>query len=860
MNEQGVLVETLNIEAQFIWTASGDGIVGKSAHLWCAYTGQQEETTRDWGWIEALHPNDREWVRQLWQQAMEHKRFYEAWYRVRNYEGVYHTFLIRCMPMLSDDGTVKEWVGQFVPATAERLLLAADSLPINLLQHSFFEQASIGVVYVSLDGHYLHVNERFCSLTGYSCEELIGRSVTDITLPEDDETSRAYHPQQLAGSRLSYTFEKRYICKNGEMIWTNVTSIMLHLPSKEPLCFFGLVEDITQRKLAEEEQKRLLESERTAGDAERREKQEITALVDQLRGVFEAMTDAVFVYDMKGNALLYNTAFLRLFEIEPEIDLTKISYHERLPRFEIYNEHRQLLSTEQLPLNRILREEALSNGQVVDLLVRLPSGCEMVLAICGAPVYDRQGQMIGGVCVSRDITESRQREQRVQQALNELLTIVEKVSHLPIQSNEPTEACLIPPLTTVGQKLTEIVHQVLQCRYVACHSIDPQTDQLHLAGISGLTAEEEHIYRQETNQSVHSDHLDAQDIASLRANEVVIDDLESRPFMQRRSNFGTSYRILAPMVLDGQLVGLLIIANIGDHVTYTQEEIALAKAIAKLIVQIMERARLRHEWTTTRANELALCEANRRFDAFLSIASHELRTPLTTIRGNVQLALRRMQKLTSQLPQQLARPDAYEQITRSLERVHEPLIHAIQRTGVQDRMISDLLDASRIRANKLELVMRPLNLAELLCEIVEDMRYLASDRLVMLRLPETKPIPIVADADRIGQVVNNYLTNALRYSAAEHPVEISLEIIEGGKMACVAVRDQGSGIAPEELEHIWERFYRSHDTEKQYDTGAGLGLGLYISRTIIEQHNGQVGVASAKDKGSTFWFTLPLEQ
>jgi signal transduction histidine kinase len=326
------------------------------------------------------------------------------------------------------------------------------------------------------------------------------------------------------------------------------------------------------------------------------------------------------------------------------------------------------------------------------------------------------------------------------------------------------------------------------------------------------------------------------------------------------SDFGIRYRLIAPMQLDEQLVGTLIIGKSGADVTYTPEEIALVKAIARLVVQVIERVRLTNEWMATRTNELALREANRRFDAFLSIASHELRTPLTTIRGNVQLALRRMEKLRSQFPQQLARPDSYEQITRSLERVHEPLMHAIQRTGVQDRMISDLLDASRIRADKLELVMHPVDLTELLREIVEDLRYLASDRQILLHLPATKPVAIMADADRIGQVVNNYLTNALRYSAAERPVEISLEIIQGGTMACVAVRDQGSGIAPEDLEHIWERFYRAHDTAKQYDTGAGLGLGLYISRTIIEQHSGQVGVASAKDKGTTFWFTLPLAQ
>jgi PAS domain S-box-containing protein len=859
MIKQGALVKTLNIETQFIWTASGDGIVGKNTRLWCAYTGQQEETMRNWGWIEALHPDDQERVRQLWWQARKHKSFYETWFRVRNYAGVYHAFLIKCMPVLNDDGTLGEWVSQFVPATAEHLLREPDSLQINLQHHSFFEQAPIGMIYVSFDKRYLHANEQFCSLVGYSREELIGRKVADITHPEDADAGFEYLHQRLEGSLSSYVFEKRYIRKDGETIRVNVTSIVLRLPSGEPLCFLGLVEDITKHKLAEKEQKRLLECERAAGDAVRREKQEVAALVDQLRAVFEAMTDSVAFYDVKGRRLLHNAAFRRQFELDPESDMTGIPYQEVLPRYEIYDEHRRPVSIEQLPVSRILRGEVLSNEQAMDLVMRLPSGREVVLGMSGAPVYDRQGHMMGCVCVMRDITESRQREQRTQQTLNELLTIVEEMSHIPIQSNEPADTVAVLPLYTVGQRLTEIIRQVLQCRYVSCASLEPQTGKMHIVGVSGLTAEEEHTYRKVVDQSCHSDFIDEESIARLWANEVMIRDLVTQPYIQR-PDFGIRYRLVAPMVLDEQLVGTLAIGKSEANAIYTPEEIALVKAIARLVVQVIERVRLTNEWMAARANELALSEANRRFDAFLSIASHELRTPLTTIRGNAQLALRRIEKLTSQIPQQQARPDGYEQITRGLERVREPLMHAIQRTGVQDRMISDLLDASRIRANKLELVMRPVNLAEILREIVKDSRYLASDRQILLHLPATKPVAVVADADRIGQVVNNYLTNALRYSAAEKSVEISLEIIEEGKMARIAVRDQGSGISPEDLEHIWERFYRAHDTEKQYDTGAGLGLGLYISRTIIERHSGQVGVASAKDKGSTFWFTLPLEQ
>ncbi len=544
--------------------------------------------------------------------------------------------------------------------------------------------------------------------------------------------------------------------------------------------------------------------------------------------------------------------------LQTDIDLTGVHYQHIYAGHTFYDKHRQPLSMEECYLSRMLRGEVCSSEQAVDMIMRLPSGREVQLAVSGAPVYDRRGLMIGSVCVFRDVTEARQKERRVQQALNDLLTIVEEVSRLPIQADEFTDAVPIPSLHTVGRHLTEIIRQVLQCCYATCISIEPQTGQLSLVGVSGLTAQEEYVYWKEVEQSCILDYLEVGETARLRANEVVIRDLVTRPYVQPRTDFGIRYRLLAPMLLDEQLVGLLIIAQSGADVIYTPEDIALMKAIAKLVLQVIERARLTNEWMAARANELALHEANRCLDSFLSIASHELHTPLTTIKGSVQLALRRMEKLKSQFIPALVGPDYYEQIMQSMERIHQLLLCAERRTCVQERMIGDLLDASRIRANKLELLMQPCNLVEIVCEMVEDLHYVAPDRVVRLHLPETGPVPIVADADRIGQVINNYLVNALRYSPTEQPVDIWLEVIEEGTKARVAVRDQGSGIAPQDLEYIWERFSRGRSTAVQYNTGAGLGLGLSICRSIIEGHKGQFGAESVQGKGSTFWFMLAL--
>ncbi|HEU5201020.1 MAG TPA: HAMP domain-containing sensor histidine kinase, partial [Ktedonobacterales bacterium] len=186
----------------------------------------------------------------------------------------------------------------------------------------------------------------------------------------------------------------------------------------------------------------------------------------------------------------------------------------------------------------------------------------------------------------------------------------------------------------------------------------------------------------------------------------------------------------------------------------------------------------------------------------------------------------------------------------------ESLTRVNQQVGRLERLVNDLLEVSRIRAGKLDLRLEPLDLAALLRQAVEDQQ-VASSRTIRLRLPTSLPGPVVADAERIEQVLTNYLTNALKYSPAEVPVEVGLEV-DAQQGVRVWVHDAGPGIPSAEQEHIWERFHRVSGIEVQSGSGVGLGLGLSICREIIERHHGQVGVQSAPGEGSTFWFTLPL--
>jgi len=265
-----------------------------------------------------------------------------------------------------------------------------------------------------------------------------------------------------------------------------------------------------------------------------------------------------------------------------------------------------------------------------------------------------------------------------------------------------------------------------------------------------------------------------------------------------------------------------------------------------------ERERLQREPIEAHARELTFQQTKEQMDEFLSIVSHELRTPMTTIKGNIQLAKMRLHFAMRGLPAENAG------LFHILEEIHTMLERAERQANTQNRLIKDLVDSSRIQSGRIDLQEEQVDLSAIIHETMEDLQSAFPERRIHLSVPDEESIPVLADTERIGEVINNYVTNALKYSPEDRPIEIRLE--KKGDRALFSVRDSGPGLSASEQTHIWDRFYRVEGIKRQRGFAVGMGLGLYISRAIIEQHQGEVGVESVKGEGSMFWFTLPLSK
>ncbi|HEX9412012.1 MAG TPA: PAS domain S-box protein, partial [Ktedonobacterales bacterium] len=645
---------------QLVWTATADGLA-KEAAIWRAFTGQHEPDAQGLGWMEAVHPDDRSRCRVAWTRPVATKTVDEEEYRIRRFDGVYRTFLVRRMPVLDASGAIQEWV-------------AAST-------------------------------------------------------------------------------------------------------------------DISERKQLE---------------------RELAHRVSQLEATFEAIVDAIVLYDAEGRIVDMNRATRQLLGLDRDASFQLASFEERMTHLNIRDAQGQPLPLEHISVRRALRGEVVT-AQAGDNIVTTLDGRQVYLSDSGSPVRDAEGNVVGAVVIMRDVTEQRQGERRTHEALAALLAMAQLGS---ADTAHPEDGTPEDGANAVAQQLAALTRSVLGCRCVGIVAVDRAAEMVvRILAVEGLSAEEERQWRAAVPQTlILCQQLDPTRLARLAVEDDVVPiDLTQPAFDALSQALGSRTWLLAPMRPGGQFLGALVV-DYGHSVYHdTAAEREITSMAAKLSVLAIERDRL-----------LGEAEAARE-------AIHELIHPVTILKTSIQTLARQVARRASGAMADLVPAKLWTRVERQVDRLA--------------RMAIDLRDATSAQKGQLELQPEHCNLTALVRETVSDQRRTYPSRSIRLHLNAASgPLLVMADSDRIGQVITNYLTNALRYSPPDRPVDVRLEVIHG--QARVSVRDKGPGIRADAQERIWERYERAKGIVGHKEIGAGLGLGLYISRAIIERHQGDVGLKS----------------
>jgi PAS domain S-box-containing protein len=579
----------------------------------------------------------------------------------------------------------------------------------------------------------------------------------------------------------------------------------------------------------------LLNEEQTQTEMERK----------RLNAMMEVLPIGMVLADEQGKFLRFNQASEVVWG-KPTPSPQEIAEYEAYKGW--WPDTGQPLAPEDWMLVRAVNRGEVCSGTEVE--IETFDGQRKVAFFTAAPIRDDSGVIIGGVATVMDISERKRLEQRTRDSLQALLAMAEALVQTPTIPASPGQGTG-SAASLAAHRLAELVSNLLGCASVSIAALDLERGVSQPLAVLGLPPDQEQRWWAGERRSARwMDGTHTEVLARLQAGETLALDMTSPLLRDEPNPYRAQFFLAIPMRIGERLVGLMILNPKGEPPRYFSQEIALAEAAAKLGALVIERERLLRERQAAQANELALLQANQQMDGFLGIASHELKTPLTTVLLGLQLSQRRLQRLLRE--ESIANSGASEK----LEAVNEQLTITGRQAIRLDRLVNDLLDVSRIQADKLVFRLEPADLATLICEVVQEQRQSNPQRRIQVEMPPCLSAPVCADAGRIEQVLTNYLTNALKYSPDDTPVEVGAA--RETDALRVWVRDYGPGISAAQQEHIWERFHRVPGVEICSGSGVGLGLGLYISRAIIERHHGQVGVKSCPGEGSTFWFTLPL--
>jgi PAS domain S-box-containing protein len=546
--------------------------------------------------------------------------------------------------------------------------------------------------------------------------------------------------------------------------------------------------------------------------------QSLTRQVRRTEAMIAGMADGVLLVDGEGRTVFINPAGQRLLgTFEVGVPITR---HAEVYR--LRDEHGRVLNPQELPA-----AQSLSTGRPVqDKTILIARGDETVAVSMSATPQQEEGQTSAVVVTFRDITERRALEEQMQVQAERAQILADAGAFFAsnIDPNWVTQA--------IAERVAEVLGDWSAVILSSSNARELSVASIYHRDMASLGLAWSYIYRQPL---IVGEGIIGQVVStgypSLTTN--VRTGTEKNSGTYHPSPVKLASLLILPLRTRREVIGALIIAANDPDRAMTDDKLPLAEVLAERASLAIENARLYTEQVEARHK---LEDLSRLKDEFLSIASHELRTPVTSIKGYTQLAKMLIKE-------------------NDLGTSEEYLDIALDQIDRMSRLILELLDVSRIETGRLEIRREPIPWAHFVRDVVHRHHTAVSDRRFHVSVPDDDKI-VNGDRDRLEQVLGNLLENAVKYSPDGSDITVTVD--DKGDAFVTAVCDRGIGIPADELAQVFERFHRGrHVSSTNY---GGLGLGLYITKQIIERHGGAIWVDSKEGHGTTFYFSLPAAE
>ena len=467
-------------------------------------------------------------------------------------------------------------------------------------------------------------------------------------------------------------------------------------------------------------------------------------------------------------------------------------------------------SEEEFIIGEIIKGNRVDHFQTIRIA---KDGREIPISLSISPITDGTGKIIGASKIARDISEQQAGHEATRsytKRLEVINTIIETIS-------EELD------LDKIIQKVTDATTELTGAKFGAFfyNTINAKGESFMLYTLSGAPKEAFEKFGMPRNTAVFNATFSGQGV--IRSDDITKDPRYGKNAPYHGMPEGhlpvVSYLAVPVISRGGTVIGGLFFGH-PDPGKFTKEHESLVSSIAAQAAIGIDNAKLYEE-----AKVL-----NDKKDEFIGLASHELKTPLTSVSAYLQI---------------LHRIETNETSKKFVNKT----IHQVKKLI---SLVNDLLDVSKIEAGKMQLATEEFEIEAVVVDAIELIQQSNIDYQIILE-SKVHGLKINGDPHRIEQVLINLLTNAIKYSPKANKVEVFLSNTKDE--VTIGVKDYGLGIAADKLTQIFSRFFRIEGNDPGI---SGLGIGLYLTRQIIDRHNGKIWIESEPGKGSTFWVTLPI--